>query len=305
MKNVFPNPTGQGDVFWNGRMFAMPSGEECRILEYSLSETTPGWNDNHVELLKRTTNFDLPIDRASRRMALRSIDECSKVIGESFNLLEIGCSDGFLLKQLRQLYPDAAICGTDLSMALLRRLAVQLDAEGFPTPFLRLDIAACPNLIDIFDIVVALNVLEHIKDDVGAVNMISRILKPGGMFIFEIPASPALYDNYDSTLGHYRRYDIKRIKYLFDCAGLQIINISHIGFFIYPFFFMVKKIIKILDIKYSISKSWGGEENSKMKKLFSLASGRFSEILFNFELKLGIYINYFFGIRIIGIAKKI
>jgi SAM-dependent methyltransferase len=258
MKNIFPGPAGQGDVFWNGRMFEMPSGKECRILEYPLSETELGWNDDLDALLKSTTNFDLPIDRASRQAALQSVNEYIKAQGNSFSLLVIGCTDVFLLKQLRQLYTNAVICGTDVSLSSLHHVAERLDAEGAAAPLLRMDITACPNLIEMFDIIIALNVLEHIEDDIAAVTAIFRILKPGGIFIFEVPASPALYDNYDCTLGHYRRYDIKRINYIIERAGLQITNISHIGFFIYPFFFVVKNLIKILNINYSISKSGGG-----------------------------------------------
>ena len=65
-----------------------------------------------------------------------------------------------------------------------------------------------------FDIVVLFDVLEHIKDDKKAVQEIYRVLKPNGIFIFTVPAFSFLYSNHDKNLGHFRRYNKKKIKAL-------------------------------------------------------------------------------------------
>lgn len=58
-----------------------------------------------------------------------------------------------------------------------------------------------------FDLVVSFDVLEHIEDDHKAVSEIKRVLKPGGFFVFTVPAYSFLFSAHDEYLDHYRRYN--------------------------------------------------------------------------------------------------
>lgn len=58
-----------------------------------------------------------------------------------------------------------------------------------------------------YDILIAIDVLEHIEDDVGAVKRFSELVRPGGLVCVTVPAMPFLYGYHDEMLGHYRRYD--------------------------------------------------------------------------------------------------
>ena len=66
-------------------------------------------------------------------------------------------------------------------------------------------------------------------------------MKPGGVVVIEVPAGPSLYDVYDKTLMHFRRYTLRSACALFRGAGFQILNKSHLGFFVYPPFWLVKQ----------------------------------------------------------------
>jgi SAM-dependent methyltransferase len=58
-----------------------------------------------------------------------------------------------------------------------------------------------------FDIVIMLDVLEHIEDDsVFLQQEVVPRLKPGGSLVISVPAHPSLFTSHDSFLGHYRRY---------------------------------------------------------------------------------------------------
>lgn len=57
-----------------------------------------------------------------------------------------------------------------------------------------------------FDAAVAFDLLEHMEDDAAAVNEIARVLKPGGAFVFTVPAFGFLFSAHDRQLGHLRRY---------------------------------------------------------------------------------------------------
>ena len=56
------------------------------------------------------------------------------------------------------------------------------------------------------DTVVALNVVEHIGDDVGAMTSMRQMLVPGGRAVILVPALPSIYGELDRELGHFRRY---------------------------------------------------------------------------------------------------
>lgn len=63
-----------------------------------------------------------------------------------------------------------------------------------------------------FDTCFAINVLEHVENDVQALRNVYQILKKNGRFIFLVPAHKRLYNSIDKTLGHYRRYSRDEIK---------------------------------------------------------------------------------------------
>jgi SAM-dependent methyltransferase len=53
---------------------------------------------------------------------------------------------------------------------------------------------------------VAVNVLEHIPDDVGALRAMGRLLRPGGAVVLIVPAFPSAMSRFDLAIGHQRRY---------------------------------------------------------------------------------------------------
>src|SRR5262249_51270925 len=62
-----------------------------------------------------------------------------------------------------------------------------------------------------FDSVVCLNVLEHIEDDLFALEQMNHVLKPGGKLALLVPSHRVLYGEFDRAVGHYRRYEKKEL----------------------------------------------------------------------------------------------
>ena len=62
-----------------------------------------------------------------------------------------------------------------------------------------------------FDLVICIDVLEHILEDKKELQRATFYLKPGGHLIILSPAFQFLYSPFDKAIGHYRRYTIKSL----------------------------------------------------------------------------------------------
>ncbi len=78
------------------------------------------------------------------------------------------------------------------------------------------------NLNEPYDTVFALNVIEHIERDDIAIKNIYRMLKPGGKVVILVPAYQSLYNTFDKSLEHYRRYTAQTMSSVISGAGFDI-----------------------------------------------------------------------------------
>jgi 2-polyprenyl-3-methyl-5-hydroxy-6-metoxy-1,4-benzoquinol methylase len=78
---------------------------------------------------------------------------------------------------------------------------------------------ATKDIAQSFDTVFALNVIEHIADDKTAISNMLNLLKPGGHLVILVPAFQFLFNNFDSELMHYRRYNKKSLSSLLANTG--------------------------------------------------------------------------------------
>jgi SAM-dependent methyltransferase len=58
-----------------------------------------------------------------------------------------------------------------------------------------------------FDLVCALDIIEHVDDDDGALSEVARAAKPGGAILMSVPLHAALWTSFDDFVGHKRRYE--------------------------------------------------------------------------------------------------
>ncbi len=79
------------------------------------------------------------------------------------------------------------------------------------------------------DTIVAINVMEHIEDDVTAIKHLTSLLAPGGRLILLVPAHPSLYSPLDESLNHFRRYSKKEINTKLQRANLKILKSFYIN----------------------------------------------------------------------------
>jgi ubiquinone/menaquinone biosynthesis C-methylase UbiE len=97
-------------------------------------------------------------------------------------MLDVGCGDGRLAREIKQALPGVAVHGCDLSVAALnraegldRRYAVDLNVDRLPEPDGSLDL------------VVASEVIEHVIEPGRAIAEFHRVLRPGGHVLITVP----------------------------------------------------------------------------------------------------------------------
>jgi SAM-dependent methyltransferase len=279
-----PIPNTDQTPEWTGHGFRL-GGSLLPVLSYDLGVS--GWTDELTTFHENTAGKSHFIDLASRRHA---ISQVGKFISEASPvILDIGCSSGYLLADLKVAFPQAYVMGADVVLGPLLNLA-----KASPEiPLLHFDLTSCPLPDNCIDTAILLNVLEHIEDDALAVQQLFRILKPGGIAVIEVPAGPGLDDIYDELLMHYRRYHLPGLRRLLSDAGFSILLQSHLGFFLYPGFFLVKRLRRrrradIPDEQIATLVSDNIKQTSD-NPLF--------HALMRFELTLSRIITYPFGIR--------
>lgn len=91
------------------------------------------------------------------------------------------------------------------------------------------------------DFVTALDVLEHVPDDDAVARTFHRILKPGGVAIVTVPASMALWSDWDVALHHYRRYDRPQLTRLFPSPAWELVHVNYTNTATYPLVWLVRK----------------------------------------------------------------
>jgi SAM-dependent methyltransferase len=143
----------------------------------------------------------------------------AKYCPDAASVLDVGCGTGFILEFLRARHPRAAIVGCDFQWAPLAiarsrvRAASFLQASALHPPFERQ-----------FDLIVALDVIEHIDDDAAALAAVASALRPGGVLIITVPQHPRLWSEVDDFSHHRRRYTWRELEGKARSAGLQVIR---------------------------------------------------------------------------------
>ena len=88
----------------------------------------------------------------------------------------------------------------------------------------------------------ALDVLEHTVDDRAVVEGFHRLLRPDGVAVVTVPASMALWSDWDVALHHHRRYDRAQLVALFPPAQWEVLHVNYTNVFAFPAVWLVRKL---------------------------------------------------------------
>lgn len=211
------------------------------------------------------------------------------------HVLDIGCGTGETLSFLRRFYPSAKLYGVDtssraISYSKLRGHKDIKKASATKLPFKN----------DFFDVVLFLDVLEHIKDDNKAIREAKRVLRKGGIVIITAPALSFIWSDHDTKQGHQRRYTRREIRKL---AADNQLGISFISYF--NFLFSLPIIVIRLLSRLKPFKSFA---NYDKEINYNIANVTFTNsilrYLFIVEIKALRFIRYPIGISVSAVLKK-
>ena len=194
---------------------------------------------------------------------------------EKINILDVGSLDGFVSEGLSEF-------GNIM-------LADKSPEKSGNKNTIYCDIESGEGLSKENDVVLALDVLEHIENDEIALLNIGNSLKKNGLLFLTVPAYDFLYSKHDELHGHKRRYTLQVLKSKVKKAGFYVEKISYFNTLLFIPILLFRIIFK-------------QEDNLKMqaqiinKLLFNI---------FNFENVLLRYLNLPFGLSILLIARRL
>lgn len=206
---------------------------------------------------------------------------CKKILKNKSKILEVGCFSGENMDILKK-YGD--VYGVDNS-----RKAIQKAKEKGLNVFLA-DATKLPFKDSTFDIVLMLDILEHLKDDGKTINEARRVLKEDGILMITVPAFKWLWGEHDEVNKHLRRYSKKDILTLIN--GFKLLRCSFWNFFLLPPIYLIRILPKSKKPKSDLSRS------PSFLNTILLAILRLENIFILSGLDLPI------GVSLITIAKK-
>jgi SAM-dependent methyltransferase len=183
----------------------------------------------------------------ARRKVLRSLIERRVPLPANARILEVGCGTGHNLEMLQQFGKvDAVELDAGARAIAEKRLGRKVAS------------ARLPELRGIergaYDLVAALDVVEHIQDDEATVAALASCLRPGGKLLVTVPAHQWMWSKHDELNHHKRRYSKRGLRRLIERSPLRVESIGYFNSVLFPLAVAARLVSK------ATGKS-GGEES--------------------------------------------
>jgi SAM-dependent methyltransferase len=172
--------------------------------------------------------FNLEVASGAARNYLRWVaDLCAPHLGTS--VLEVGAGRGSVTQHLVE---GRRVVATDLSVSSVE--AMQRRFADVPNVEVRRADLRTWDPGRTFDSLLMVNVLEHIRDDVGALVSLRRFVRPGGSVVIYVPAMNGLYGKWDEHVRHFRRYSKWRLHQVMRQASLHPVELRYANMLAMP-----------------------------------------------------------------------
>ena len=199
-------------------------------------------------------------------------------------ILDVGCGTGANLEMLSQFGDAEGVDVSDDALEFCRRKGLTVQKGLAET---------LPYADETFEVSTALDVIEHLDDDIAGLSEMYRVTKTGGYSLIFVPAFMWLWGVQDDISNHRIRYTKSQIVERIEKAGFKVERATYANFTFFAPILAGRTLMKLTGIKPE------SENNVNVSAL----NGLFGSIL-SAERHLLKNLNFPFGVSIVVVAKK-
>jgi SAM-dependent methyltransferase len=210
-----------------------------------------------------------------RRKIIRALIDRFRPKAGPLAILEVGAGTGSNIAMLQDYGSVDAIEPDDHARAFAEK-RTGLRLKGGYLPDVPLDDGR-------YDLIVLLDVLEHIPDDKGALDALRPKIAPGGRLLLTVPGIPGLWSPHDVAHHHHRRYTAKSLEAVVTAAGYRVIHRGAFNSLLLPVIVAVRALNKLRGkhggdedalpskpVNAVLSRLFGAERHAAVRGLFPL-----------------------------------
>ena len=205
---------------------------------------------------------------------------------DNIRILDIGCGSGLMLNALEE---KGQTYGLDMSNDAIR-FSKEIFTGEVRKGLLPDEISYEENF---FDLITALDVIEHVDRDVDALEVIHSRLATGGKAVITVPAYMFLWTSFDVANEHKRRYTLKELNVKLIQAGFSVEKISYYNTLLFPPVLVVRMLNNLLNRD-------GSSDVDMPSKLINFILMK----IFGFEKYILRFVNFPFGVSILAVVRK-
>jgi SAM-dependent methyltransferase len=214
-----------------------------------------------------------------RRRIIASFVEkiCREIKDHRPHILDVGCGTGANLMMLSK-FGDAE--GVDISedaLSFCRERGLQNVRLGAAEKL--------PYEDGTFDLVTALDVVEHLDDDVAGLSEMRRVLRPDGHLLLFVPTFMFLWGLQDEVSNHRRRYRLPELRRAVSKAGFRVERTTYANITFFMPVLLVRKFMRLTGLRTATENSIN---ISAMNGLFGRIFGAESRLLRHTNLPFGV-----------------
>jgi SAM-dependent methyltransferase len=193
-------------------------------------------------------------------------------------ILDVGCGTGGMLPHLAQFGDALGLDSADEAEAACKQRCV---------PFVHGWGSRLPFIDGAFDVVTALDVIEHVPDDAAILRELLRVLRPGGLLLLTVPAYQFLWSQHDVFNHHQRRYRRSRLGALLRANGFEIAKLSYYNTVLFPAAMLRKASMRVNKSSASPAASHLDEVSAPLNRLLRWVMAGEQPLVERFDMPFG------------------
>jgi SAM-dependent methyltransferase len=220
-----------------------------------------------------------------KEIVLDTIDRHLNKQGDT-KVLDIGCGSGLMLNALEDIGQTFGMDMSDDAISFSKEIFNGKVEKGFLPDQI-------PYEENFFNLITALDVIEHVDRDIDSLKAIHSHLVSDGKAVITVPAYMFLWSKFDELNEHKRRYTLTELNAKLVQAGFTVEKISYFNTLLFPIVFVVRMLNNVL-------KRDGSSDIDMPSWPLNLAL----EKIFGIEKYLLKFISLPFGVSVLAVVRK-